>query len=253
MTSLNFRPRVPVYDANVRVGDLYNAPSPFLNRDGLLAELDRHGVQRALVYHGHAEHISPIDGNENLKDWLCDDGRLSPIWTALPTSDCLEQLQELHSEGRVRCVRLVDTSPVGLPFRPWAYDSLLSWLCETDIPLWISLINADSDDLVTTLEAYPDLVTVLLGAHYTHALWVRPMLNALPNAHLELSRYEPMGEVEALCKEFGAERLVYGSWYPDYAMGPVLFCLHHTGPSESDLALICSGNLERILKMDAND
>jgi len=110
------------------------------------------------------------------------------------------------------------------------------------------LPDADADELVTTLRAYPDLVTVLVGAHHTHALWVRPILSALPKAYLELSRYEPIGEVEALRDEFGAERLVYGSWYPRYAMGPMLFYLHHTRLSDAELALVCTVNLERILQ-----
>ena len=49
-----------------------------------------------------------------------------------------------------------------------------------------------------------------------------------PQLHLELSRYETLGDVEALCGEFGAERLLYGSWYPRYEMGPILYYLHHT-------------------------
>ena len=73
------------------------------------------------------------------------------------------------------------------------------------------------------------------------------MLHCLPNAHLELSRYEPLGEIEALRDEFGAQRLLYGSWYWRYAMGPMLFYLHHTSLTDAELALVCAGNLERIL------
>ena len=54
-------------------------------------------------------------------------------------------------------------------------------------------------------------------------------------------------DFEALRDEFGAQRLVYGSWYARYAMGPMLFYLHHTNLTEAELALVCAGNLERIL------
>ncbi len=77
---------------------------------------------------------------------------------------------------------------MGLPFRLWAYDELLSWLSQVRVPTSISLPDADSDELVTTLSAYPRLVTVLVGAHYQHALWVRPVLAALPNAYLAFRR-----------------------------------------------------------------
>ena len=48
MTSLNFKSRVPVFDANVRVGDLLDEPAPYRDREGLLAEMDRHGVEQAV-------------------------------------------------------------------------------------------------------------------------------------------------------------------------------------------------------------
>ena len=144
-------------------------------------------------------------------------------------------------------MRLFDTGQRDLPFRPWAYDTLLSWLSQERIPVWILLPDADADALVTTLQAYPSLVTVLVGAHYVHALWLRPMLTALPNTYLELSRYEPICEIEALRDEFGAERLIYGSWYSRLAMGPMLFYLHHTSLTDAELGSICAGNLERIL------
>lgn len=248
MTALNFKSRVPVFDANVRVGDLLDEPAPYRDREGLLSEMDRHGVQQALIYHAHGENVSPIIGNEYLEAWLSDDGRTQPQWMVIPTSDSLAQVQLLHADGRVNSVRLFDTGQHDLPFRSWAYDTLLSWLSQENIPVWIYLPDADADALITTLQSYPSLVSVLVGAHYVHALWLRPMLAALPNAHLELSRYEPICEIESLRDEFGAERLVYGSWYSRYAMGAMLFYLHHTNLTDAELALVCAGNLERILE-----
>jgi len=247
MTSLTFRPRVPVFDANVRVGDLPGQPAPCRERAALLAEMDRCGVERAVIYHALTEEVSPVEGNLLLEPWLGADGRLVPQWSILPTATSLAQVQGLHRQGRVTSVRLHDTRVAGLSFRPWAYDPLLAWLSARRIPIWIPLPGADADELVTTLQGHPDLVTVLVGAHYVHHLMVRPLLTRLPNAHLELSRYEPIGEIEALADEFGAHRLVYGSWYSQYAMGPLLFYLHHTDLSEEELALVCAGNLVRIL------
>jgi hypothetical protein len=253
--SLAFRARVPVFDANVRVGDLPGEPGHCRERAALLAEMDRHGVARAVIYHALTEEVSPVEGNRLLEPWLGADvredrtrnDRLVPQWSVLPTAASLRQVQALHERGRVSSVRLHDTRVAGLPFRPWAYDPLLGWLSAQHIPVWIPLPGADSDELMTTLLGHRDLVTVLVGAHYVHHLQVRPLLAALPNAHLELSRYEPIGEIEALANEFGASRLVYGSWYCQYAMGPMLFYLHLTDLAEEDLALVCAGNIERIL------
>ncbi len=255
MTTLHFKARVPVFDANVRVGHRHDEVSACPNRAALLAEMERHGVERALIYHAQSDEVSALDGNLALEEWLAkdnqDDNRLVPQWSALPVASSLQQLETLHAQGRVSSVRLQETAGVGLPFRPWAYDELLTWLSTRRIPVWIALPDFNPDDLVTTLCGYPDLITVIVGAHYVHHLIVRPLLAALPNAHLELSRYEPIGAIEALCKELGAQRFVYGSWFARYAMGPMLFYLHHTSLSEEELALICAGNLERILGQPA--
>jgi hypothetical protein len=247
MSTLHFKARVPVFDANVRVGNRHDERTACPDRAALLAEMDRHGVERALIYHAQTDEISPIDGNIALESWLTDDNRLVPQWSVLPVANSLAQIQALHAQGRVSSVRLHETAGVGLPFRPWAYDELLTWLSEAYIPVWIPLPDFNPDDLVTTLCEYPALVTVIAGAHYVHHLMVRPLLRALPNAHLELSRYEPIGAIEDLCQEMGATRLLYGSWYARYAMGPMLFYLHHTNLSEEELALVCAGNLDRIL------
>ncbi|MEZ4734349.1 MAG: hypothetical protein R3E79_45235 [Caldilineaceae bacterium] len=247
MNTFIFQPRVPVFDANIRVGDRHDDPSPCRDRAALLAEMDRHGVERAVIYHAQTEEISPLEGNQFLEEWLGEDGRLTPQWSIMPGAASLAQIEALQEEGRVTSVRLHNTRPAGLPFRPWAYAELLTWLSTQQIPLWIPLPDHDADELVTTLQGHPDLVTVLVGAHYVHHLQVRPLLQRLPNAHLELSRYEPIGEIEALRDEFGAQRLLYGSWYARYAMGPMLFYLHHTTLTAAELALVCAENLERIL------
>jgi predicted TIM-barrel fold metal-dependent hydrolase len=247
MKSLSFEPRVSVFDANVRVGSLPHEPSPCPDRAALLTEMDQRKIGRAVVYHALTEEISPVEGNVLLEEWLGGDGRLIPQYSVLPTAASLAQLEALHGRGRVSSVRLHDTRAVGLPFRPWAHGELLAWLSTRRVPAWIPVPGGDTDELLTTLESYPDLPTVLVGAHYVHHMQVRPLLKRLPNAHLELSRYEPLGDIEALADEFGAHRLVYGSWYPQYAMGPMLFYLHNTRLSEDELALVCAGNLERIL------
>lgn len=84
-----------------------------------------------------------------------------------------------------------------------------------------------------------------------HALCPSPALAPAVDGVTErlfgIEPLRPIGEIEALRDEFGAQRLVYGSWYSRYALGPMLFYLHHTNLSEAELALVCAGNLERIL------
>ena len=98
-----------------------------------------------------------------------------------------------------------------------------------------------------TLREFPRLRSILVGAHPTHSVFVPAMLRAVEGMHLELSRYEPLGGVEMLCSEFGASRLLYGSWYPRYAMGPILHYLRTIDLSDSDRTALLAGTLEGLL------
>jgi predicted TIM-barrel fold metal-dependent hydrolase len=229
------------------VGAGRSAIGPATSRAALLDELDRHHVGRALVYHVHAEEFSAVRGNQMLEPWLAGDERLAPLWSALPTDESLAQLQELYLAGRVRAVRLA--SAQGLPLVDWIHGDLLEWLSGTGLPLWMALPEFDARDLVATLSHYPRLRVVLAGAHYSHTLLVQKIMAALPNTWLELSRYESLGAVNDLIARWGASRLLYGSWYPRYAIGPVLYFVHHCGLNEATLAEICSGNLLRLLNL----
>ena len=112
---------------------------PAADRAALLSEMDRHGVGRAVIYHGLTEEVSPVEGNVLLEDWLGPDDRLVPQWSVLPTAASLAQLEALHGQHRISSVRLHDTWTAGLPFRSWAYEELLAWLSTRRVPVWIPL------------------------------------------------------------------------------------------------------------------
>ena len=246
MATLNFSPRVPVFDANIGVGHRHDRPSPFNNPAALCAEMNRHGIERGLIYCLQGESISAIEGNEALAQWQHD--ALVPQWVAGPGADSLEQLRQFHSSGQVQSVRLHNTEECRIPFVDWIYGDLLAWLMAERIPLWISLADTAVVEIMGTLRSFPDLTIVLLGGHYTHTVALPPLLKALPNAYMELSRFENLGAIERLIEEFGTERFLYGSFYPRYAMGPMLFYLHHIDIDNEALTAICAGNLERILE-----
>ena len=241
----------PVFDANIAVGDTKVSLSPLRDRAQLLAEMDRHGVGRALIHHPNS-HEPFVDGtvtDEELDEWRND--RLFPQWTGLPVPISIERLVERHAAGDLTCVRICAGERVFAPFTPWLYGELLTWLAEIGAPAVIDLTELAPDDIVRTLKGFPRLRSIVVGAHPTHQHFVPAMLRAVDGMHLELSRYEPLGGVEALCREFGSSRLLYGSWYPRYAMGPIVHFLRTIELSDSDRAALLAGTLEGLLGITA--
>ena len=129
---LSFRARVPVFDANIGVGHCHDRPSPFADVTELQAEMQRHGVERGLIYHLQGETISAIEGNEALRAWQGDG--LVPQWVAGPGADSLAQLRALHAAAEVSSVRLHNTEASRVPFADWIYGELLAWLAAERIP-----------------------------------------------------------------------------------------------------------------------
>ena len=137
--------------------------------------------------------------------------------------------------------------------------NLLAWLQQENLPLWISIAEdwdrpwlgripgTPIEQILDALIGFPDLRTVVCGAHYSHSTQVRPLLDRLPNCTLELSRYEILGDVERLIDGYGVRRFIYGSFSPRFAMGPILFYLHHIGLSAADLAGVCGGRRTPML------
>jgi len=248
MSALYFSPSVPVFDANIRVGNPRDAFSDAWSREQVALEMQRHGVGRAVVFHAHAESISPQVGQELLEEWIAGDSRFVGMPCVLPTDECMQILDNLRKHNRLPCARLATVLSQMLPFTETYYGGLLEWLEQHGITLWIPIHAVDLRDVAATLRAYPQLQTVLTGTHYTHHLWIGPLMRAVPRLHVEMSRYEVFAQAEALAGEFGWERIVYGSGYPDYAMGPVLYYLHHCRCSREELALACGGNCDRLLR-----
>ncbi len=253
MSNLSFTSRVPAFDANVGVGHRNNRRYPFDEPLQLVEEMARHGVDQALVYACHGETISPMHGNEALERWTGGENGLVPQYMVGADPESLRQIQGLHASGLVTHVRLHCTEMSRTPFVDWIYAPVLEWLVAEDLPLWVSMADTPPTEIVDTLTGYPDLRAVIVGAHYAHSAMALPMLRVLPNATLELSRYENTQGIEQLVEAVGANRLIYGSFFPRYAMGPILYMLNHLSIDDSDLAAICAGNVEKLIEGSVTD
>ena len=83
--------------------------------------------------------------------------------------------------------------------------------------------------------------------HYRHVAWAYPLLETLPNLHIEISRLMSTDGVPMLMDLIGEDRILYGSRFPEAAMGPQLHHVHRSGLSQTALEKICAGNVERLL------
>ena len=243
---LDFKPTVPVFDANVALGRHHNRVVSVDTAEGTLSEMDRAGIQRALVYAPHAVNFDSDDGNNLLLEMIEGEDRLIPQFVCNPSYDNLDEFSAGVEERGVRAVKVAPI-PHGYPFRDWIVGPWMEWLASVGIPVWVDAPDADPAELYDAIKRHPNVNFVLSQVHYRHAAWALPMLRGLENTNVEISRFLNTEGIERLLDAAGGERVLFGSRFPDSPMSPQLYSLHLNDLSESTLKAVCAGNLERLM------
>ena len=242
------------FDCNVFWGlPITRSLSVIPSVDTLLAEMDRAGIDKALVWHIAQHDASPQVGNRLLAQGIEDHPRLVGCWTLLPNqghefpppSVLFQQMKQ----ARVGALRAFPSSHRFLLNRV----SMGDWLAEMvsrRIPLFVSLRRGmDWRDIYTLLSEFPDLICVICD----HGSWgmdrlFRPLLERYPSVYVDTAQYLLDGGLEALVGDYGSRRLLFGSGFPESYFGGMMLALRHARIPEEAKAAIAGGNLERILE-----
>jgi uncharacterized protein len=219
----------------------------------LTGHLRRSMLAGGLVSHWRARTSSAQDGNAGLVEV---DGVLPPecwtVWTGLP----LYPVEQGPVPGRgdphprMRGVRLYPRTHA-YPLADWCTGSLCTWLSERRIPLFLQHTEFDWSSLRALALKFTELPIVVESQPRKILYHTRPLfllLKECRNVHLEISNFAGAGFLDHAAREFGPERLLFGSFMPVsdpfVPMGMVL----DGDLGEADKALIASGNLRRLVE-----
>jgi predicted TIM-barrel fold metal-dependent hydrolase len=242
------------FDCNAFLGLPAKRPiAPVATVEEFLAEMDRAGVEKALVWHIAQHDASARIGNQLLADAIRPYPRLVGCWTLLPS-----QTRELSpparffrqmKEARVAAVRIFPKSHRFLA-NAVSIGDWLEQMVARRIPLFVSVRRGiDWRDIYALLAEFPDLVCVICD----HGCWgmdrlFRPLLESYAHVYVDTAQYLLDGGLEALVADYGARRLLFGSGFPESYFGGMMVALRHARiPDEAKVA-IASDNLERILE-----
>lgn len=241
------------FDCNMFFGSpVKRLLQPVPDTKTLLAEMDRAGIERGLVWHIAQHDASPQVGNRLLADAIEPHPRLAGCWTVLPN-----QAREFPSPSalfaqmkaaRVAALRvfpnthrfLADANSLG---------DLLEKMVARRVPLFVSVKRGmEWNQISALLGEFPDLVCVICD----HGCWgmdrvFRPLLERYPNVYVDIAQYLLDGGIEALVADYGASRVLYGSGFPESYFGGMMMALRHAQIPDEAKNAIAGGNLERIL------
>jgi len=239
-----------VMDVNVRIGPSGIHGHLALDKNDLLREMDRFGINTAVVSHFTAEEYDAVEGNSGLE---CEvDPRFVPAWAALPDAFSIQSVS-----ARKPLVARIYCGPSRHNFSTarWCSGPLFEYLQQYSILTLISLEEFHSTSaflgwevLKTLLSNFPHLPVALLDLGYRSDRYLFPLLERFPTLHFDCSTYSAAHrQLEATVEGFGAERILFGSRLPLYTPGAPLAVLLTARIPDSARRAIAGGNLRRLL------
>jgi hypothetical protein len=234
-----------VFDANVRLGHSGIYGELALETDDLLKEMDRFGIQRALVSHFAGEEYDAEEGN-NLLAGQCHE-RLVPAWAGLPDRLFVQKLAMRHPTA----VRLsYGVKKHNFSSAPWCSGELYEYLQDHFVLTLMAREDIEWDSLAQLLGNFPRLQVLLLETGYRADRYLFPLFKQHPNLYIDTSTYVAHRQLESFVEKFGPEHLVFGSRLPLYSAGAALGVLATARISDEARLSIAGGTLRRLLRRE---
>jgi predicted TIM-barrel fold metal-dependent hydrolase len=242
------------FDCNVFFGLPAIRPiAPVPTAEALLSEMDRAGIQKALVWHIAQHDASPRIGNQLLAEAIQPHPHLVGCWTVLPSHTRefppVQELFRQMQQARVAALRIFPSAHRFLANAVTMGD-VFDAMVARRVPLFVSVRRGlDWPGIYDLLADFSDLVCVVCD----HGCWgmdryFRPLLARYPHLYVDTAQYLLDGGLESLVADYGATRLLFGSGFPESYFGGMMMALRHAQISDQAKAAIAGGNLERILQ-----
>ena len=213
-------------DVNCGIGTRRNvAPDEDVSAAALLRAMDEQGIAEACPFHAIARDHCLAEGNAALIDDTRGHERLRPVWIVSPhhTGECLrpdELLAAMKTDG-VRLARICFGPEQYVPrLDLFVFEGLFDALAGAAVPLIVTYQDAAAvawAEIADALARWPGLRIILGTPKVTfhdrcyYALWER-----FDSFFVELSGYQVMDGIENVTRQFGPDRLVFGTRYPHF-------------------------------------
>jgi len=251
-----------LFDANVTVGRFRQlSPGVPFTRDELLADMSRFGIAEALVLDSLSREVHPASGNARVLREVNGEPRLKPCWSLLPSRDGdqepIGKLAGRMLEVGVRAARLFPAF-YRLSLAEWCLGELLSELEKHRVPTFIDPCDSfvggwppddtNWDAVVGLCRAHPRLPVIISESRFRSAnRMIYQAMAACPNLRIELSGFWVHHGIEYVCRQFGAERLLFGTKWPIRELGGTVAQLQFADIRECERAKIAGDNLRGLL------
>lgn len=241
-----------LFDVQCGFGGLRPESRSVLSVSGLLAELNRVRIGRALVrYAPDALDVDLVHSNGMLYQAARDHRRLVPCPVVVPDTGGDVGLPEGQVEEAVaHGARAVVIRPGDdhWSLEPWACDPLFNALQERRLPVLCRTDAVSLESLAGLAGRYPAIPFIALRPGYRSHRILKPLLRAFRNVYVSIGPdFTAHRGIESYAADPGADRLLFGSGLPETEPMAAICQLMYADIAEEQKALIGGGNLDRIV------
>jgi|GEM_PF-801735 len=242
------------YDCNAFIGAHVNpyAPSPF-EADILKSVIKSTGTIGALVYNSAAVVYDASFGNNLLIEKIKGNNELKPVFIAAPEL-CFTQIEaeKYYLQLKVNKIRAVKIFPRynNFDISTGVMDRLFPFLNEEKIILLANQVEITWHEIEYVLSKFDNLPFLLQSSGYRLERLINPFFASYKNFYLDISRFHVHGGIEYLCREFGSERVLYGSGMPVFSPEPIMAMISEAEISPEEKQNISSKNLLRLISRE---
>jgi predicted TIM-barrel fold metal-dependent hydrolase len=247
--------KLEFFDCNVQIGRL-GSPQPEYPLTG--PEIDEKltplGIKRALAFNALAKELHPSPGNAALIEMRSAYGpsfSILPCWVAMPhhTGEMphpSEFVEQMRRDG-ARAVRLFPNAHQ-YSLSDWCAGEMLDAFEEHRVPVFVELTQTSYEQIESALRSHPALRLTLVQPSYRCDRFIYPLMERYEHFTIETSNYVVSGGIEAICRRFGASRLLFGTALPFTEPGAPVAMITFAEVSDEEKTMIAGGNLDRLLE-----
>jgi hypothetical protein len=245
------------FDVNCMIGEWGFENLHFKTAGELSEEMDRLRIYKALVFDSRAWLYDPKTGNDILIGEINGYERLVPVMVLASLVENefggVNHLYDYMEKTGAGAVRLFPNDH-NYTLNLWNVSKLFSMLNEIRLPVFLECrpLEGSIDNMYGQIydiaKFYRDIPIVLLSSGYRSLRILYELFANCQNIHIDTSTFIAYRGIEDIVKNFGAERILFGTRMPFMEGGVSVGRLIYADITQEDRESIASGNILKLLQ-----
>jgi amidohydrolase family protein len=216
----------------------------------LLSTMDRVGITEAVVGHTMSWLHDPAAGNRQLLKEIAGQPRLRPCWVMLPDgTNEVGTPDEFVGDAMLSGVAAIRAYPGDHGYDLAGPDTagMLDAIAAAGLPMLVDSTQTSWPQIETAARDRPTLKIIVCQPGYRTLRRIAGVFERTDNVYLDLANFSSHCGVEWLVDRFGAERLLFGTAYPDHDPAEAVTRLLWSELDDDAVTAIGSENAEKLL------